>query len=151
MGSGIIEFPAWELNSGKLLRVSVREGFDSSGADVPVGEGNKFCMEFSGRTSSWSENRSTHSVKTIGWVDSGIGCSLDLTPTRRSMRNGRFSIEIPFFHELSAFEFGWYAGEPVWLALIRTMALAAVPAGKSLVKCLTLIVRDSLRRKDQLL
>ena len=72
-GSGIIKFPAWERNSGKLLRVSGRKGFDSNGADVPVGEGNSFHMHSSGRIFSWSEirgSRSSVSKKTIGWVDS---------------------------------------------------------------------------------
>ena len=54
-GSSIVcspaELPARELNSGKLLNVSVKAGFESNGADVPDGEGIRLGVG-SGLTSS---------------------------------------------------------------------------------------------------
>ena len=40
------------MSRGKLLKVSVREGLDSSGAEVPEGDGIKLSMNVGGCISS---------------------------------------------------------------------------------------------------
>ena len=47
-GSGPLWFPVCELNKRKLLRVSVRDGLDNSGADVPEGDGTRLLVGSSG-------------------------------------------------------------------------------------------------------